>query len=159
LTRARATLATATPAPHTARSRLDEHQQQVLDAFLHAWHTCDIPALAALLRDDVVLTMPPQGIRIVGRDAVAAFFATVPAGGRLDLIRLVVTRANGHPAMAAYLPDPDPAAGDGFGECRGYGIMVLTLDGDHVTSVTGFPDPTLFPLFGLTDTPPIEPAG
>jgi len=53
-------------------------------------------ALAALLRDDVTLTMPPQAIQIVGRDAVAGFFATVPADGRLDLIRLVVTRAAGH---------------------------------------------------------------
>ncbi|HZD02576.1 MAG TPA: nuclear transport factor 2 family protein [Actinomycetes bacterium] len=54
---------------------------------MRAWHACDIAALAALLRDDAVLTMPPQAIRIVGRAAVAEFFATVPADGRLDLIR------------------------------------------------------------------------
>jgi RNA polymerase sigma-70 factor (ECF subfamily) len=49
--------------------------------------------------------MPPQAITIIGRHAVAGFFATVPAGGRLDRIELVTTRANGHPAVAAYLPD------------------------------------------------------
>ena len=43
-------------------------------------------------------------------------------------------RANGHPAVAAHLRDRT-------GEYRGYGIMVLTI--------TGFPDPTLFPAFGL----------
>lgn len=69
----------------------------MLDGFLRAWHACDIPALAALLRADVTLTMPPQSIRIIGREQVTGFFATVPAGGRLDQIRLVVTRANGHP--------------------------------------------------------------
>jgi RNA polymerase sigma-70 factor (ECF subfamily) len=91
--------------------------------------------------------MPPQSIRIHGRDAVAAFFATVPADGRLDLIRLAVTRANRHPALAAYLPDATT------GECRGYGIMVLTIDGDHVSSITGFPDANLFVVFDLPDTP------
>jgi RNA polymerase sigma-70 factor (ECF subfamily) len=92
--------------------------------------------------------MPPQAIQIIGRDLVAAFFATVPADGRLDQIRLVVTRANGHPALAAYLPD------DRTGECHGYGIMVLTLDGDQVATITGFPDPALFSLFDLPDTAP-----
>ena len=117
-----------------------------MQAFLRAWHDNDIPALAALLRDDVTLTMPPQAIPIVGRDAVAEFFATVPAEGRLELIDLVEVRANGHPALAAYLPDTS-------GECHGYGIMVLTvagdIDGDRVSTITGFPDPELFPEFGL----------
>jgi RNA polymerase sigma-70 factor (ECF subfamily) len=142
LQRARATLAHA-PATDAAVERLSVREKQVLDGFLQAWHACDIPALAALLRDDVTLTMPPQAIRIVGRAAVADFFATVPADGRLDLIRLVVTRANGHPAVAAYLPD------NTSGDCRGYGIMVLTVIGDQVASITGFPDPYLFPIFDL----------
>ncbi len=147
LQRARATLAAAAPTVGTTHGPLDQRQQRVLDAFLHAWHACDIGALAAVLRDDVTLTMPPQAIRIDGRDAVAGFFATVPAGGRLDLIRLVVTRANGHPALAAYLPDAST------GDCRGYGIMVLTVTGDHITSITGFPDPDLFAVFDLPETP------
>jgi RNA polymerase sigma-70 factor (ECF subfamily) len=145
LQRARATLATA-PATRSGPRQLSCREQQVLDGFLRAWHACDIPALAALLRDDVTLTMPPQAIRIVGADAVAGFFATVPADGRLDLIRLVVTRANGHPTLAAYLPD------DRTGDCRGYGIMVLTITDEGVATITGFPDPDLFPIFDLPTT-------
>jgi len=61
--------------------------------------------LAALLREDAILAMPPEAVQISGRGNIAGFFATVPAAGRLDLIRLVATRANGHPALAAYLPD------------------------------------------------------
>jgi RNA polymerase sigma-70 factor (ECF subfamily) len=144
LQRARATL--AAPATLSGPRQLSSREQRVLDGFLRAWHACDIPALAALLRDDVTLTMPPQAIRIVGRDAVAGFFATVPADGRLDLIRLVVTRANGHPTLAAYLPD------DSTGDCRGYGIMVLTITDDQVATITGFPDPDLFPIFDLPTT-------
>jgi RNA polymerase sigma-70 factor, ECF subfamily len=146
LQRARATLA-ATPSAEVTGGPLDERQRRVLDGFLRAWHACDIPALAALLREDVTLTMPPQAIRITGRQAVAGFFATVPADGRLDLIRLLVTRANGHPTLAAYLPDA------GTGDCRGYGIMVLTIADGQVTTITGFPDPDLFPLFDLPETP------
>jgi RNA polymerase sigma-70 factor (ECF subfamily) len=145
LQRARATLGAASTADLGPR-HLNAHEQQVLDRFLRAWHACDIPALAALLRDDVTLTMPPQAILITGRDQVSGFFATVPANGRLDLIRLVVTRANGHPTLAAYLPD------DHTWECRGYGIMVLTITDDQVATIIGFPDPNLFPIFNLPDT-------
>jgi RNA polymerase sigma-70 factor (ECF subfamily) len=102
-------------------------------------------ALAALLREDAILTMPPQSIRIVGREEITEFFGTVPADGRLDLIRLVITRANGHPALAAYLP------GEGL-DCQGYGIMVINVVGDTIASITGFPNPDLFPAFGLPMT-------
>jgi RNA polymerase sigma-70 factor (ECF subfamily) len=118
----------------------------VLDTFVRAWQACDIPALAALLRDDATLTMPPQAILLTGRHRVSRFFAAVPAAGRLDRIRLIVTRANGHAALAAYLPD------DGSNACRGYGIMVLTIAEGQVASITGFADPALFPIFGLPMT-------
>jgi len=144
LQRARATLAHHQTSGTTAAARPDsDRQRRVVEAFLRAWHDCDIPALAAMLRDDATLTMPPQAIRIVGRDAVTEFFATVPADGRLDLIQLVEIRANGHPAVAAYLPDGST------GECRGYGIMVLTIDATAIGEITGFADPALFPFFGL----------
>jgi len=82
-------------------------------------------------------------------DAVTEFFATVPAAGRLDLIRLVPIRANGQPALAAYLPDD-------IGACCGYGIMVLTLAGGWIAAITGFLSPHIFAAFGL---PGADPAG
>jgi RNA polymerase sigma-70 factor (ECF subfamily) len=154
LQRARATLAHAQPAAAPVRLD-DERERRVVGAFLRAWHDCDIPALAALLRDDVTLTMPPMALRFAGRHPVVEFLATVPAQGRLDLIHLVQTRANGHPAVAAYLPDGSTR------DCRGYGIMVLTIAGDQIATITGFPDPALFGVFDLpmtygqvTATPP-----
>ena len=144
LQRARATLSQPATADRLSRP-VDAHQRQLVDAFVDAWRRRDIPALAALLRDDVVLAMPPQAIRIDGRDRVAEFFATVPAEGRLDLIRLVRTSANGQPALAAYLPD-------GTGECHGYGIMVLTVETGGIAAITGFPEPLLFEAFGLPST-------
>ena len=150
LQRARATLAQARQGSGDAaidgRRPAGEQERRVIDAFLRAWRDCDIPALAAILRDDATLTMPPEPVLVVGRDEVARFFATVPAGGRLDLVQLVETRANGQPAVAAYLPDAETDV------CRGYGIMVLSLVGDRIAAITGFPGPHLFARFGLPPT-------
>jgi RNA polymerase sigma-70 factor (ECF subfamily) len=143
LQRARATVAGTRQADAAAvRPPLDDHQRQVLDRFTDAWQRCDIDALAALLREDVILSMPPELVSITGRADVTRFFATVPAGGRLDTIRLVRTAANGHLALAAYLPDKSA-------RCHGYGIMVFTFVGDGITTITGFPSPALFESFGL----------
>jgi RNA polymerase sigma-70 factor (ECF subfamily) len=143
LQRARATLR-SDKAPTPARP-LSRRERQVVDRFVWAWQRCDIPALAALLREDAILSMPPEQVQIRGRDDIAAFLATVPAGGRLDLIPLVPTRASGQPALAAYLPDTS-------GRCRGYGLMVLTVADDALARITGFPDPALFAHFGLPAT-------
>jgi RNA polymerase sigma-70 factor, ECF subfamily len=77
---------------------------------------------------------------------VARFFGTVPAGGRLDHIRLVATRANRQPALAAYVPAAD-------GADRAYGIMVLAVAEDRIQAITGFQDASLFQAFGLPQTP------
>jgi RNA polymerase sigma-70 factor, ECF subfamily len=104
LQRARATIRTAAPTPIEPPSgALDARDREVVDRFVAAWQRNDVPALAALLHEDVILRMPPERAEFAGRAAVAAFFATVPAGGRLDRIPLTVTGANGQPCLAAYL--------------------------------------------------------
>jgi hypothetical protein len=70
------------------------------------------------------------------------WITTVPADGRLDRIRLVATGANGHPALAAYLPAADTY--------RAYGVMVLVVAGDRVQAITGFQDASLFGAFGIS---------
>jgi len=50
------------------------------------------------------------------------------------------------PAAAAYIPD-------GHGEeCLGYGIMVFTIAGEEITTIVGFPDRGILPMFGLPVT-------
>jgi RNA polymerase sigma-70 factor (TIGR02960 family) len=111
------------------------------DRFTAAWHASDVPALVSVLAEDCLLTMPPAPLAYRGRDLIGSFFATVPAGGDLAAIRLVPTRANGQPAVAAYQRDGETA--------RAYGIMVLTVRSGLIGEITGFADPSLFPLFGL----------
>ena len=125
------------------RAESSARERSILRRYLAAWHACDIPALVALLREDALLTMPPFPLAYRGREAIAQFLATVPAGGRLDQITLVPTRANMQPAVAAYVRDP------GSRRATAYGIMVLTIDGSTIGEITGFADPALFPLFGL----------
>jgi RNA polymerase sigma-70 factor (ECF subfamily) len=116
-------------------------ERTLADRFTTAWHASDIPALVSVLAEGCLLTMPPAPLAYRGREAIGAFFGTVPAGGGLSEIRLVPTRANGQPAMAAYMRDGQVA--------QAYGIMVLTLHGGLIGEITGFADPELFPLFGL----------
>jgi RNA polymerase sigma-70 factor, ECF subfamily len=143
LQRARATLRTFdTSAP--ARL-LDTEEQQLVNHFMQAWRRNDIPALAALLREDVILRMPPESVELQTRAAVAQFFATVPGDGRLDRILLRATAANGQPALAAYETTPD-------GQAAAYGLMVLTVTEGGIAAITGFPGPALFDAFALPAT-------
>jgi RNA polymerase sigma-70 factor, ECF subfamily len=114
-----------------------------------AWHARDIPALVSALAEECLLTMPPASLAYRGREAIATFFATAPDSGDLTAIRLIFVRANGQPAVAAYLRDGATA--------RAYGIMVLTVRDGMISEITGFADPSLFSLFGLpqqADWPP-----
>jgi RNA polymerase sigma-70 factor (TIGR02960 family) len=134
-----------------ARTPTPDHvQRSLVRRYVEAWQSVDIDGLVKLLREDAVMTMPPEPLLFRGRRAIGDFFASVPAGGALDEIRLLPTRANRQPAVAGYLLDREA------GIHRAYGLMVLTLDGDAIAEITGFADPTLFALFGLpTKLPPV----
>jgi RNA polymerase sigma-70 factor, ECF subfamily len=112
--------------------------------FVEAWEEVDIARLTALLAEEALLTMPPDLMRIVGPAEIGGFFATVPMDGQLELIRLRPTRANGQPALAAYVQESDRAP------FRAYGIMVFAVDGDRIGGITGFAGyPELYPVFEL----------
>jgi RNA polymerase sigma-70 factor (ECF subfamily) len=107
--------------------------------FVRAYESGDLDALVALLTDDVFLSMPPLPLEYEGRDVVARFYASmIGSGRRFDL---VPTRANGQPAFGAYLRAPT-------GVRHGTGLLVLTLAGDRICSVTRF-DTGVLPWFGL----------
>jgi RNA polymerase sigma-70 factor, ECF subfamily len=121
-----------------ARAHDASAEAPVIEAFLRAWADVDVPRIIALLSDDVLLTMPPMGLRYEGVAAVGEFFATQPMDGRLDRISHVVTRANGQPALASY-------AGQ-----DAYGVMVIAIRGNRIAGFTGFPrDLDLFAQLGL----------
>lgn len=144
LQRARGTLDRAqqlgAPA-HTSRG--DERERALLERFMAAWDAVDIDGLVRLLARDALMTMPPVPMYVRGAEAIGEFFATVPADGHLDQIRLVPTSANGQPALAAYMRSPSDGAH------RAYGVMVFALKDDAISGIVGFADATLFEQFGL----------
>ena len=119
-------------------------EAQVMERFQQAWAAVDIPALTALLADDALLTMPPEAARFQGREQIGTFFATAPMDGHLDRIQLVLSRANGQPALAAYAQE------DTDSDSHAYGVMVFAIDNDRIAGIVGFPQkPELFTRLGL----------
>ena len=114
-------------------------EQAIVAEFVRAYESGDLDDLVALLTDDVFLSMPPLPLEYEGRDVVARFYASMIGSGRR--VDLVPTRANGQPAFGAYL-----RASTGIR--HGTGLLVLTLTGDQICSVTRF-DNSVLPWFGL----------
>ena len=118
-------------------------EQALVGRLVAAWHAADVGAIVALLTEDALLTMPPLPARYVGREAIGAFLATVPGGGRLDRFRLVPTRANRQPAVAVY-----DRTGDA-GAYQAHAVVVLAIEGEAIASLVRFADPAHFGRFGL----------
>jgi hypothetical protein len=113
----------------------------LLDRFAAAFEDGDVTALAALLREDVALELPPLATWFSGRETVLCHLASnlCTTAGR---IRLRPAAANAQPAFAAYLGDAD-------GVYRAHAMIVLTLTGALITRIVIFLEPALFRLFGL----------
>jgi hypothetical protein len=134
-------LAGRPPPPGSARER------ELVRRFTQAYEAGDVQRVVALLTEDAWLVMPPVPLRYQGRELAARLWAaTAFRPGRSA--RLVPTRANGQPAFGLYIRDPRaPVA-------HANGFLVLTLAGDQVSVVTGFPDNSALPFFGLPGTLP-----
>jgi RNA polymerase sigma-70 factor (TIGR02960 family) len=121
------------PAPDSAA------EDAIVAKFVSAWEAADLDGLVALLTDDVFVSMPPMPFEYEGRDLVARFCASIfRSGRRFDLVR---TRANGQPALGAYLRTPG-------GIRHGVGLYVLTLTGERIGAMTRFEN-TVLPWFEL----------
>ncbi len=138
LQRARTALAARHSSTPTA---LTPAQCDLLERYVEAFHRYDVDALAALLREDATLSMPPYAFWLQGPVPIAAWLRGRGAGCRAS--RLLPVDACGVPAFAQYRP----AAGEGY---RAWAIVALELDSDRIASWISFLDvETLFPHFGL----------
>jgi RNA polymerase sigma-70 factor (ECF subfamily) len=115
---------------------------------VQAWETADVSSLAAMLRDDALMTMPPVPAWYRGRAAIEEFLRIhLFAGNAAQRFRLVPTRANGCPAFGAYQRGED-------GVYRPGALQVLQLHGDRIGEMHAFlpVDDRLFARFGLPST-------
>ena len=140
LQRARATLA-GLGEPDTFGEPDTPEARAVVQQYMRAFETADVPALVRLLADDAVLEMPPvplwyQGSRDYGLFLDRVFAMRGAGWGTRELT------ANGQPALAAYVPEPE-------GGCRLHSLQVFSIQTGRVTRNVVFADPRIFHAFDL----------
>ncbi len=142
LQRARATLAESAPPQGGTPAGLTAAQETLLARYVDAFERYDVDALAALMREDATLSMPPYTLWLQGPAAIRAWFLGRGIGCRGS--RLVPTSANGLPAFGQY------RAGAPGEPHRPWSLIVLELSADRIGAMNHFLDTaTLFPRFGL----------
>jgi len=126
LQRARATVDAELGARPLAPARSGE--RELLRRYVDAWEDADIAALVALLREDAVLSMPPQP-SVLGAEAIGAFFASVLARRELTATPAAHNR---RPSLALWERMPD-------GRLVPHRLLVLDVEGDRIARVHAFP--------------------
>jgi RNA polymerase sigma-70 factor, ECF subfamily len=138
LQRSRATLASMQG--ERLDTTLDPLHQSLLDRYVDAFERYDIPALVALLRDDVVLSMPPWDLWLRGPDELAAWFLGPGIGCRGG--RLVPLEVNGSAGFGNYrLTRP--------GLWEPFAVQVIEVAGGRIVGHHNFLYPERFADFGL----------
>jgi RNA polymerase sigma-70 factor (ECF subfamily) len=138
LQRARRTLDRVPAASSSAP--LSEAQRRVLARYVDAFERYDMEALARLLHDDVIQTMPPYAMWLQGRDDLIAWY--VGAGLGCAGSRLLPGEANGCPAFAQYRVDP-------AGGHAPWALQVVEFRGERIEAVHAFLDTEVFDRFGF----------
>ncbi|HEY0788832.1 MAG TPA: sigma factor-like helix-turn-helix DNA-binding protein, partial [Thermoanaerobaculia bacterium] len=139
LQRARATLGNR--AKLDSRAALTEEEAEAVERYADAFHRYDVDALAALLRDDATMSMPPYTLWLQGPESIKGWLTGPGCGCRGS--KLVRVEASGWPAFAQYRASAE-------GGYHAWGLIVLEVEGSRIKSWNSFLDvETLFPRFGL----------
>jgi RNA polymerase sigma-70 factor, ECF subfamily len=138
LQRARATLAEQQGEPLDAT--VDPDHQELLARYVDAFERYDIPQLVGLLREDVVMSMPPWDLWLRGPDDVAGWF--LGPGIVCKDARLLPVQVNGTAGFGNY-HKVDP------GQWEAWGIQVIEVAGGRIVGHHNFIGPELFDQLGL----------
>jgi RNA polymerase sigma-70 factor, ECF subfamily len=118
LQRARTRLAELPWADDGLDEPTEPDRRAMLDRFVEAFEAVDIPRLTALLRDDVIVEMPPYANWYTGADVCGRVLMRCSDGPGSRW--LVPIRANRQPAYALYRRDDE-------GLFQAHSVLVLTL--------------------------------
>jgi RNA polymerase sigma-70 factor (ECF subfamily) len=144
LQRARATMDRQVERP-AAPPPAEGHMAELLGRYMQAWESADSAGLVRLLRDDVVLTMPPVPLWYRGQAAVHAFLdGFLFMGQAAGRFKLQAARANAGPACVVYERQTD-------GRYTPSALQVLTIGADgQIATIHDFltTDPSFFERFG-----------
>ncbi len=119
----------------------DPRVRGLVEAYVHAWESDDVPGLVAVLRSDVRLAMPPSPSWYLGRDAVGAFIERwVFGSGLRGRFRMEATTANGQAAVLMW----ERGAGDAWALT---GLHVLTIGAGGISEILVSMDPAVVERF------------
>jgi RNA polymerase sigma-70 factor (ECF subfamily) len=121
----------------------DDEHRELLARYVDAFERYDVGRLVTLLKDDVVFNMPPFQLWLQGPQNVGEWM--LGPGIECKDAQVLVTRANGCPAVAVY----KPSAPDTWSP---FNLAVLEMSDGKITGITNFLYPELFPVFGLPET-------
>jgi RNA polymerase sigma-70 factor (ECF subfamily) len=121
----------------------DDAHKELLASYVDAFERYDVAKLVTLLKDDVVFNMPPFQLWLQGPQNVHDWM--LGPGIECKDAQLLVTRANGCPAVAIYKPSAP-------GTWSPFNLAVLEMSDGEITGITNFLYPELFPVFGLPET-------
>jgi RNA polymerase sigma-70 factor, ECF subfamily len=138
LQRARARLATVEG--EQLDDTIDPDNQALLARYVDAFERYDIPALVGLLRDDVVLSMPPWDVWLVGPQELADWF--LGEGIVCKDGRLLPVSVNGTGGFGNYHKVAE-------GVWEPWAIQVIETAGGRIVGHHNFIYPHLFAEFGL----------
>lgn len=128
---------------HPRETVVDDQIRDVLKRYVEAWESGDVDTLIALLKDNVILTMPPSPAWFSGREAVRVHAASICLRGIRDQWRLLPTRANNQLAFACYRRD------ERDGGFHAHALQLIQLEGEQITEIQMFLQPHCFPRFGF----------
>jgi RNA polymerase sigma-70 factor, ECF subfamily len=144
LQRARAQLDTVGPSEDDELAAPDSPEtKDLLDRYIAAFEAYDIDALVQLFTSEAIWEMPPfdgwyRGPGAIGTLTREKCPAQVPGD-----MRFITTTANGQPAAALYMRNPETGGHEAFQ------LHVLDVKPGGVSHVVAFLDTTLFAKFGL----------
>lgn len=142
LQRARATLRDNPP---TSPAQPNADEQTLLRRYIQAHERGDAAGIAALMAEDVRVTMPPEPVHYQGRASLAPLLNLAFGPTNSDSWLVTPTHANRMPAAACYLQRP------GDTRYRAFKLDVLRIAHDQITETTTF-DHRHFPTFDLPTT-------
>ncbi|HCX85990.1 MAG TPA: RNA polymerase subunit sigma-70 [Micrococcales bacterium] len=144
LQRARETMRAVRESSRSARPRGSrEEEERLLARYVAAFERYDMTALASMLAEDALMSMPPFQLHLRGREDLIAWFSGPGAECKGSRVRAV--DVNGGPGFAQWRRQP----GGGF---RAWGVHAVVVRDGEVAEETVFLGPEIFRALGLPET-------
>jgi RNA polymerase sigma-70 factor (ECF subfamily) len=147
LQRARAQLDAVGPSEDDQLAPPDSPEtKDLLDRYIAAFEAYDVDKLVELFTQDAIWEMPPFDGWYQGPEAIGTLTRVQCPAERAGDMRFIALTANGQPAAALYMRNPETGVHEAFQ------LHVLDLKPEGVSHVVAFLDTELFDKFGLPET-------